>query len=413
MPDVIIIGGGLAGISCALELARNGIGFELWEATDRVGGRVRTDQVDGFLLDHGFQVLLTAYPACRQLLDYQALRLSAFQPGALIRFRGGFARLTDPWRQPWSALRTAFTRVASFGDKWRVGRLRSSVRRGSLEQLYRRPQETTNARLKALGFEQAFIDRFFRPFLGGVFLDRNLETSSRIFEFVFRMFASGEVALPAAGMQAIPEQLAARLPSGSVKLQQTAVRIEPGCVIRSDGHRQPAPIVVVATEAPAAARLLDRSLPSEARRATCLYFAAAQPPLTDRMLILAGDEPGPINNVAVLSNIQPTYAPPGKSLISVTLVDWDGEPLAAEPPVRNQLRQWFGAAVDQWQHLRTYHIPYALPRQLVDDCEPIEKPSRLLDRVLVCGDWCDTASIQGALQSGRRAAVEARRLLAS
>jgi phytoene dehydrogenase-like protein len=396
-----------------LKLSQDGVSCELWEATDRVGGRLRTDHVDGFLLDHGFQVLLTAYPACRELLDYESLQLGRFQPGAMIRFNGGFARLVDPWRQPMAAVRTTFSRVGTLRDKLRIARLRQTVRRGSLADLWKRPQETTRARLERLGFQPPFIERFFRPFLGGIFLERRLETSSRIFEFVFRMFTEGDAALPASGMQAIPQQLAARLPAGTLHFQRTAKRVDAGQVICSEGNRHPARVIIVATEAPTAAQLLDRPLPVSARRTTCLYFAAPSQPLADKLLILAGDEPGPINNVSVISNVQPSYAPPGRALISVTLVDWEGEPMAAEPPVRNQLRTWFGAGVDQWQHLRTFHIPYALPVQSLEICETIEKPSQIAPGILVCGDWCDTASIQGALESGGRAAEMAIKYLRS
>ena len=158
MADVTIIGAGLAGLACATRLAHSGIDFQILEATERIGGRVRSDVVDGFTLDHGFQVLLTAYPACRELLDYNALRLRPFDPGALIRIGDTFHALGDPWRKPTQALRTALAPVGSLVDKLRIGRLRATCRSGSLENLYTRPANETQTRLRELGFSEAMIE---------------------------------------------------------------------------------------------------------------------------------------------------------------------------------------------------------------------------------------------------------------
>ena len=207
--DVIIIGGGLAGLSCARELCARGLSCQLLEASDEIGGRVRTDALDGFLLDRGFQVFLTAYPEAQAVLDYPQLRLRRFAPGALVRYGGRFHRFTDPWRQPQHLLATLFSRVATLTDKLRIARFRRDTTRGELEGIYNRPETTTLELLRVRGFSRVIIERFFRPFLGGVFLDQQLLTSSRMCEFVFRMFATGDAALPENGMGEIPRQLAA------------------------------------------------------------------------------------------------------------------------------------------------------------------------------------------------------------
>jgi phytoene dehydrogenase-like protein len=222
---VIIIGGGLAGLSCAVQLAKSGVDSAVLEATDRVGGRVRSDVIDGFTLDVGFQVLLTAYPSCQELLDYPALRLRYFDNGALIRQSGRFTQLADPWRNPGKAWATATNPVASVADKLRIWRLRSKTCRGSLAELYERPHQTTEQYLRDFGFSERIVDQFFRPFIGGVFLDESLSVSSRMLEFVFRMFSVGGIAVPADGMAAIPRQLAEQLPRGSVNLQSSVVRL--------------------------------------------------------------------------------------------------------------------------------------------------------------------------------------------
>ena len=168
--DVIVVGGGLAGLCCALRLHQEGIRFLLIEASDGVGGRMRTDRAEGFLLDRGFQVLLTAYPEAQRVLDYKALDLHYFYPGAMVRFGGKFHKVADPWRHPLEALRGAVSPVGTFGDKMKVGRLRRKTLEGPVEGLFSRPETTTLKALQDLGFSEKMIDRFFRPFLGGVFL---------------------------------------------------------------------------------------------------------------------------------------------------------------------------------------------------------------------------------------------------
>src|SRR6056297_1560493 len=283
--DVVIVGAGLAGLACARRLTEGGIDCRLLEASDRVGGRLRTDVVDGFQLDHGFQVLLTAYPACRELLDYDQLRLRPFQPGALVRKRGRFAILADPWRRPGKLVSTAISPVGTLSDKWNVAKARRLARRGSLDDLYRRPHSATAERLAELGFSTAMIDEFFRPFLGGVFLDETLSTSSRMFEFVFRMFAEGDIALPADGMAAIPRQLADGLPRGTLRLATTVTRLEHSThqsrVHLSDGEVLEADVLVIATESDAAARLLNLpELATEWNQTATFYFAADESPQT-------------------------------------------------------------------------------------------------------------------------------------
>lgn len=405
---VIIVGGGLAGLSCALRLREHDIPCRVLEASDCVGGRVRTDRVDGFALDHGFQVLLTAYPAARELFDYQQLALGEFEPGAIIRCDGKFSTFSDPWRRPSKALATALAPVATLSDKLRIARLRSSVCRGSLSELFQRPETTTIARLQALGFSSLSVERFFRPFLGGIFLDRSLETSSRMFEFVFRMFTEGTAALPAGGMGALGEQLASKLAEGVVQcgMAVDSVARDHVCVA---GESHPAAAVVLATDAATASRLAPEAseLPSEVSWCgnTCFYFAAEKPPIDEPVLLINGEGQGPINTVCVPSLVADNYAPPGAALISVSVVGCSHERESAlHQEVVEQLRSWFGPDAAGWQHLKTFQVVKALPPQPVGWLDPPEKTSVTTSGLFVCGDHRDSASIQGALASGRRAA---------
>lgn len=404
-PDVLIVGAGLAGLACARQLHESGVRCLVLEASDGVGGRVRTDRVDGFLLDRGFQVLLTSYPSARRLLDYRALRLHPFHPGALVRFGGKFHRVSDPIRRPKEALETVFSRIGTPLDKLRILRERRRLQRTPVEQILQKPESATYRALRRTGFSRSMVNRFLRPFLGGVFLDRDLETSSRMWEFVFRMFSEGEAVLPEGGIEAIPAQLAARLPAGTIRLGAIVGSVEPGAVTLLTGERIEASAVVVATENLEAADLLEEIPSAGGRGVTTIYFATEVPPVREPILVLDGDGRGPVNHLAVPSLAAPSYAPRGQALISASII---GVPEmtddALEAAARAQMRVWFGHAVKRWRHLRTYRIPDALPMQTQNSLDPPERPVRLKAGLYVCGDHRENASIDGALHSGRRAA---------
>jgi phytoene dehydrogenase-like protein len=403
--EVVVIGAGLAGLRCALELQQAGREVLVLEATDGVGGRVRTDEVDGFRLDRGFQVLLTAYPEAQAVLDYDALGLCPFLPGALVRHGGRFHRVSDPWRRPADLVATLRADVGGLADKLRIARLRRDVRECSLAELFERPETTTHHRLEGFGFSDAMVDRFFRPFFGGVLLDRSLQASSRMFDFVFRMMAEGETTLPARGMGRIPEQLAARLKPGTVRTGAKVTWLVEGVAMLESGERVLADSVVLATDGPTSAQLTSAVRAPGWRGATCLYFAAPEPPLREPVLVLDGEGRGPVNNLCVPSAVSPQYAPTGQSLVSATVLGTtEGEDAALVEAVRIQLREWFGNAVSGWRHLRTYRIPRALPAQQPPALATPERPVRLSKSLYVCGDHRDNASINGALASGRRAA---------
>jgi len=402
--DVLIVGAGLAGLCCARRLQQHGVRFLLLEASDGVGGRIRTDIVEGFRLDRGFQVFLTSYPEAKQLLDYDALQLRPFLPGALVRHGDRFHQLTDPWRRPFAALRSLFSPIGSFADKLRVARLRSRSLRGTIEERFRDPETTTLQALQDAGFSTSMVERFFRPFLGGIFLDWELHTSSRMFHFVFRMFSLGSACLAAEGMEAIPRQLASGLPPDSVRLGAKVVRVQPGSVRLETGEELNGRGVVVAVEGAGAAQLLGDAISSPGQGVTCLYFAARCAPVEQPILVLNGEGRGPVNNLCVPTVVAPSYGPADESLVSVTVlgIPTDEDRLQAE--VREQLGEWFGLAVKDWRRLRTYRIPYALPRQAPPALAVPERPVRWQPGIFVCGDHRDNASIQGAMVSGRRAA---------
>ena len=414
--DVVIIGGGLAGLCCARTLHQAGRTFTLLEASDRVGGRVRTDVQDGYLLDAGFAVLLTAYPEAKRVLDYSALKLGTFYHGSLVRYGGSFHRLADPLRHPIDAVTGFLSPVASAVDKVKLGLMRQRACSGTLDELWSMPEQTAEKVLKDAGFSGVVIDRFFKPFFGGVFFDRELNTSSRMLDFTFRMFATGDTGLPAAGMGAIPAQIAAGLPAHAIKTGIRVAAVREREVVLADGRQLQAQNVVVATDWSMAPMLLAGcfQLPPQSREpkwrgTACVYFASDVAPLQQPILVLDGDGHGPVNHVCVPSTVCPSYAPEGKHLVSCSIVGSEAEIDALRdedllPRVRTQMAEWFGASVDAWKHLRTVKIPRSLPDQSPPHLSPAQRPVRIGESVYMAGDWLDNASINGAMESGRRVA---------
>jgi phytoene dehydrogenase-like protein len=403
-PDVLIIGAGLAGLSCARHLSDAGISFQIIEASDSIGGRVRTDQHDGFHLDRGFQVLLTAYPEAQRTLDYHALDLRKFTPGLFSWFAGRMNKLIDPWRTP-GGWREAFK--SDFGtllDKLRILRLRSHVRRSSIEQIFQRPETSTKDALQNGGFSEEFVHRFFRPFFGGILLDGELKSSSRMFEFIFKMLSEGDIVVPADGMGAISAQIASHLPENSIRLNTQAESLHENELTLAGGESLTARAIVVAADGPSAAQLVGDAEPAS-RSVTCFYYSADEPPVPEPMLVLNGDGAGPVNNFAVISQVAPSYAPAGKSLISVSVL---GTQQLTEQQLGGfiiaQMKNWFGPVARSWQYLRSYRIPHAQPQQFPGALEPAQRPVRVRPGVYLCGDHRDNASIHGAMVSGRRAA---------
>ena len=406
--DAVIIGAGLAGLSCALHLQRAGRRCLLLEADTAPGGRVQTDRVEGFLLDRGFQVFLTAYPEAQGLVDGRVLGFRPFAPGALIRWRGAVHRLDDPFRVPASLFDALRSPVSTFADKLRVGLHRASVCRGRAQRLLQTPGVPAIAALKRRGYSPRIIETFFRPFYSGVFLEPGLATSSAMLDFTFRMFASGDVVLPATGMGAIPAHLAEQLEPGTLRLGRRVSAIEAGTVVLEGGQRIEASAVVIATAAHQVAALVPGAQPDSVcwNATACLYFDAPEAPYIEPMLMLDAEGSGPINHLAVLSNVARSYAPDGRHLISASTVGIPNlDDAGLEAAARQQLAGWFGPqAVGAWRLLRLQRIPHALPRQLPDDLSPPHRPAKLRPGLFLCGDHRAQSSSQGALASGRLAA---------
>ncbi|MEM9887808.1 MAG: NAD(P)/FAD-dependent oxidoreductase [Bacteroidota bacterium] len=407
MKDIIIVGGGIAGLTAAHYLQKAKKDFLLLEASDRIGGRVKTDEVNGFLLDRGFQVLLTAYPEAKDILDYESLDLRSFLPGALIlQENGKQSQLGDPLRWLGSTFSTLFNSVGNWGDKFKILFLRSRLRRLSIDAIFEQKEITTLEALRMYGFSEDMIDTFFKPFLRGIFLEKDLSTSRRMFDFVFKLFSEDDIAIPAKGIAAIPAQIANGLAQNSICLNQEVLEIEKGKVRLISGEILEAQQILIATNAPQAAELLKQTIRNTNYESTTnLYFTAKTAPFSKPILALNAVPNSMVNNCTVLSHLSDHFAPAGEHLISVSIVgksELKQEVIVQK--VKSELQMHFGASVKEWEHLKTYHVSYALPaaQSIKNDLLPSE--IKLAEGLYICGDHLMNGSLNAAMKSGRMAA---------
>lgn len=398
---VVIIGAGLAGLTAARHLGDHGVDALILEASDDVGGRVRTDIVDGLQLDRGFQLINPSYPEARRFLDLDALRLRGFTAGVVAMTPNGPARLADPRSKPTWALDALSRRSGPLLSKARFAAYAVQVARTPVAQLEQRPDVSAYDALRAAHIDEQLIDTVLRPFLAGVFLEGDLATSRRMMDLILRSFVLGTPSVPSEGMQAIPRQLRAALAPDAVQLN-TAVRAVARGHVVTDSGTITTDAVIVATSAPAAAQLLPALGVPDSRSVTTWYFVADQPgaQLCGGDPVLTVDAFGAVLNTVVLTNAAPSYATNGRTLVAASALGLHGDD--ALPRVLAHLGRLYATDTTNWQHVATYPIAFALPA--MPSPLSIRQPVDLGGGVFVCGDHRDTASIQGAMVSGRRTA---------
>ncbi|WP_231184029.1 NAD(P)/FAD-dependent oxidoreductase [Haladaptatus sp. DYF46] len=412
MTTVIVAGAGLAGLVAARHLARLGLDVQMFEREDEVGGRVRTRRKDGFVLDRGFQVLFTAYPAARRELDYDDLDLRRFAPGAVLAHPGERSVLADPVRDPSTVFGSMANREVRLGDKLRTLRLRRKLARTPNSEIFSGEDEAIEEYLRERGFSDAFRENFAGPFYGGITLDRPLSTSKKVFEFTFKMLSTGDIAVPANGMGEIAEQLArkARVAGATIQVGDGVSAVEPNgdeVNVEVGGETLTADAAVVATDPKSARELSDvESIPTHALGCVTQYFSHAEPlDVGNRLLLNVGDDAP--NEVVPLSSVAPEYAPDDRELLSATFLGTpdDSDAELAET-VERTLREWYPERTfPDLERVHTDRIEFA----------QFAQPPGIFDRlpgnrtheksVYLAGEYTEASSLNAAMESGRKAAL--------
>jgi len=414
-PPVVIVGAGVAGLTCAIDLHAAGLDVLVLEQNETAGGRIRSQRrPDGYLIDRGFQVILDAYPALRRHVTLSAIEPQAFDAGALIWSGKRRIPLLDPLRHPSSLLRDLTAPVLTAGDRWRLIRLALRTWRAGWDTASDAATgQSALSTLHTAGFSDHFIERFARPFWGGILLDRSLATSDGPLLFTFKMFLQGRAVLPAAGVQAVPDHLVSQLPPEKIGYRRRVeelVRDDRGVTgVRVAGQAIPASAVVIATDPPALHRLTGDEHPERAGvGCTTVYLTGERDPGIGKRLVLDGTGKLAVNHLAPLSTVAPGYAPPGRHLLAaVVLAGSPGDGLddaALMRRVREETALILGHAVDDWTPLTAVRVPFSLSAQPPGIYDHLPESRTATPGLYLAGEAIADSSLNGAIASGERAA---------
>lgn len=414
---ILVVGSGLAGLTCAKVLVEAGHDVRILEASDRIGGRVRTDaSADGFLLDRGFQVLFTAYPTVQKQLDLKALRPHTISPKVVLIRDGKWHEASNRF----STLGATFSNsLFTLGDKLRMGRMRRFARRRSIDTLLhgkvrgmKSGDASIHTELQRRHFsEEGFVTNFARPFFGSLFADRGLDTSARMMLFAVKMLASGKIVIPEGGMGEIPAQLAARLPANALRLE---TRVE-GIVEADDravgvtltgGEEMQGEAVVLATDLPNAATLTGGDEKIEGNSCVCLYFATTKSLYSGSKLLLNANPDAFVNHAIQLTNVSPAYGPKGQHLLSVTVL---GNPEMTDEEVGQRCREdlavmFPGKDISSLRQVGAFRIRFSQFKQQPGIFATLPHNTLPTKGLFLAGEYTESSSIHGAITSGEKAA---------
>ncbi|WP_405397116.1 NAD(P)/FAD-dependent oxidoreductase [Maribacter sp. Asnod2-G09] len=397
-----IVGAGISGLVAATVLEQHGYSLVLIEASDRVGGRVKTDIINGYQLDHGFQVLLTEYPAAQKYLDYKSLELQDFLPGASIFKNGKQEIIGDPLRDASLLFSTLFASVGTVTDKLKILKLNTRLKKKTIEEIFSDKEQTTLSYLTELDFSSSMINDFFTPFFSGIFLENKLETSSRMFEFVYKMFGEGSAALPKGGIEEIPKQLLHQLKGTTIKYNTAVSSISDNKILLADGQELESDFIIIATEASSLIPNLKNQA-IEWQSCDTLYFETESRTIQKPLIGLIPDQNAVINNIFYHTSLK-TAINAGKELLSVTVVDNLGlSDKALLDQVQKELRELCG--ITSTTFIKHYTIPKSLPKlsELHYEISPSE--TRLTETIYLAGDIQLNGSLNAAMIAGEKAAL--------
>jgi phytoene dehydrogenase-like protein len=404
-PDVIIIGAGYSGLSAAYYLQRLGLSVKVLEVSSQVGGRARSDKMDGFILDRGLHFYHHSTTELAKIINLNELGLKNNYPGYLLRYQGTFNLFTNPLYQTVDTISTALAKNASFTDKIRLFGLYAKLKTTAYSKLVKESESSTFEYLSKNGFSKKLIDSFFRPMLAANIFDYNLQSSSRFSKVYLKSLFQDHVALPKDGIGKIASLIAEKLEPNTISFKSKVKRISKNGVELINGDFLESKFVLIATNAIDANAIIGKkALPAECSHVSTLYFATDKAPLSKPVVILNGNNGTTlVNHVFVPSLLQPTYAPEGKHLVAVNVVkehDLDDEELIEK--CLTELTEWFGLKVMDWQHIKTYHIKYAMPfKPILDE---VKFTKKITDTIFACGDSLSVGSMESALRSGRETA---------
>ena len=397
-----IVGAGVSGLIAARVLEDNGYSPLVIEATDRAGGRVKTDIVNGYQLDHGFQVLLTAYPAAQKYLDFEALDLQKLLPGASIFKNSKQKIIGDPIKDLSLLFSTLFSGIGNFSDKIKILKLNNSLKKKSISAIFSDKEQSTFLYLSGFGFSDEIITDFFKPFFSGIFLEAELETSSRMFEFIYKMFGEGYAAIPKAGIEAVPKQLVSNLKQTSFKFNTKVTAIKDGEITLDDNTKLESHFTIVATEASHLILNLKNQL-TKWKSCDTLYFETENRAITKKLIGLIPEDGTLINNIFYHTSIGTAIEPP-KELLSVTIID--NQELSNELLIKQVERELKdNCGIDSCKFIKQYNLPMALPQLNNLQYEMFPSETRLTSSIFLSGDTQLNGSLNAAIISGERAAL--------
>ena len=397
-----IIGGGVSGLIAARVLEKKGFNPIILEASERVGGRIKTDIIEGYQLDHGFQVLLTAYPAVKKYLDYDALNLQFFLPGAYIFKANTQSIIGDPLRDVSLLISTLFSGIGSISDKFKILKLNHKIKKKSLNDIFLEKEQTTLSYLKEFGFSKDMLNDFFIPFFSGIFLENKLETSSRMFEFVYKMFGEGHAAIPKAGMEAIPKQLLNNLKTTTFQYNTEVANVKDGQITLTNGSKLESDFTIL-TIPPGGLVSNIKNQPTEWRSCVTLYFETNKRVIHKPLIGLIVKPDSLVNNIVYNSSLA-SVTKPAHELLCVTVIDdqnlSDHELVVA---VEQELEVLCNISITRF--IKQYRITKALPKleNLKYELKPSE--TQLSKSLFVAGDTQLNASFNAAMISGEQAAL--------
>ena len=396
-PSIHIIGGGISGLIAARVLEEHGLSATIIEATDRLGGRVKTDVVDEYNLDHGFQVLLTAYPAAKKYLDFDALALQEFLPGSAIFKNGKQKIIGDPSRKLSLLIPTLLSGIGTLNDRLKILALNRRLKKKSIQNIFAEKEQTTISYLENIGFSEAIITDFFIPFFSGIFLENKLETSSRMFEFVYKMFGEGYATIPKLGIGEISNQLKNKLHHTEFMFNCEVKGITNDKILMVSGENLPHDGVIIATNSTSMIRS-HKGADMKWKSCMCLYFEVDQTNIPANTIALIADGGNYTNNLYAYTDVKT-----GKTILSVTTLEHmnktDAEIIEN---IIAEVKKYTGALkVDFIHH---YRIKQALPdiqnlKMTVQSAE-----NQVMDNIFLAGDALMNGSLNAAMESGYIAA---------